>query len=252
MPVPEILVTLPLEEVGMYMLLYLTTSEEQGTNLNIYNLLLDTNPSLHEYIGQYVHPALVVTVLSEAIQWLKNEGFIAERPTNSNGWIFVTRKGKTIKTKDDFKKLSYSKLLPFNEIDERLKDKVISPFIQGDFATAVFAAFKEVEIRLREGANLDKTWYGVKLVDKAFDPKNGLLTDPELTDAEKARYHEMVRGSLGTFKNPLSHRDLNYDDPVIATGLILFANSLLQTIKTRAQEYSIKLSESLQAIHPGA
>lgn len=250
LPKPEILVTLQPEEVGMYLLPYLIAIEEQGTKLNTYNLLLDTNPSLRDYAGQFVHLQLVVAVLSEALQWLKNEGFIADRPTNSTGWIFVTRKGKAIKTKDDFKKLSYTKLLPFDQIDEQLKDKVIPSFIRGDFATSVFAAFKEVEIRLREGAKLDKTWYGVKLVDKAFDAKTGLLTDPELTDTEKTRYHEMIRGTIGTFKNPLSHRDVNYDDPVIAVGLILFANSLIQTIETRAQDYSVKWQESVQAVRP--
>lgn len=251
LPKPEILVNLQPEEVGMYLLPYLIALEGQGVKLNTYNLLLESNQDLRDYIEQFPQNLQVVSVLSEAIQWLKNEGFIANRAADSPyGWIFITRKGKAIKTKADFKKLSYIKLLPFDQIDEQLKDKVMSSFIRGDFATSVFAAFKEVEIRLREGAKLDRTWYGVKLVDKAFDAKVGLLTDPELTDTEKARYHEMMRGTIGTFKNPLSHRDVNYDDPVVAVGLILFANSLIQTIETRAQDYSVKWQESVQAVRP--
>lgn len=250
LPEPAVLVNLEPEEVGIYLLQYLVKLEESGTHLNSYNLLLESSPDFALYTNGFFQTPLVVKILSETFQWLKNAGLVAESATNSNGWIFITRRGKTIRTKADFQKLTYLKLLPIYEIDQVLKDKIISSYMRGDFSTCVFISFREVEIRLREGAKLDNTWYGVKLADMAFDPKKGLLTDPELTDIEKTRYHEMLRGTIGTFKNPLSHRDVNYDDPVIAIGLILFANSLIKTIETRALAYTLIRQVDEQAIRP--
>ncbi|MFA6446277.1 MAG: TIGR02391 family protein, partial [Candidatus Paceibacterota bacterium] len=141
-----------------------------------------------------------------------------------------------IENLDDFKKYDHIKLLPRNVLDERLAQKVWSTFIRGDFEIAILSAFKEVEVRIRSAAKLKVTDLGVNLARLAFNPEHGPLTDTTNPDGgERVSYMELFSGSIGAFKNPSSHRDVNYDDPVIATSLILYANTLLKIIDQRSK-----------------
>jgi hypothetical protein len=53
---------------------------------------------------------------------------------------------------------------------------------RGNYADAVFSAFRAVEEAVREAGNFALTDIGVPLMRKAFDPTNGPLTDTTQTD----------------------------------------------------------------------
>ena len=55
-----------------------------------------------------------------------------------------------------------------SHIDPVLTQHVKPLFIRGDYDTAVFRAFKEVEVRVRLKAGLPDTAYGVQLMNDAF------------------------------------------------------------------------------------
>jgi hypothetical protein len=120
---------------------------------------------------------------AEAWGWLVQQNFLCPDPTESqsNGWLFISRRGKTIQSTDDFKKYGHISLLPRNVLDPELNKKVWPSFIDGDFDTAIFAAFKEVEVRMRTAAGLDTSHIGVnlarKVFNKVFNPENGQLTE---------------------------------------------------------------------------
>jgi len=57
-------------------------------------------------------------------------------------------------------------------------------FVRGDYDTAVFRAFKEVEIRVRKKAGYDNDEYGRELMVHAFGP-NGPLTDKTVAKGER-------------------------------------------------------------------
>lgn len=77
---------------------------------------------------------------------------------------------------------------------------------------------------------------------KAFNQDAGALTDRTNPDkGERQAYSDLFAGALGAFKNPSSHRDVDYDDPVIATSLILFADTLLKIAKSRSEMYQADL-----------
>jgi len=81
---------------------------------------------------------------------------------------------------------------------------------------AAFAALKEVEVRVRQLSRGAPGDIGVSLVRKAFG-EDGLLRNPTLEAGEQEAISHLFAGTLGTFKNPVSHRPVDYDDPVLAS-----------------------------------
>ena len=64
----------------------------------------------------------------------------------------------------------------------------------------------------------------------AFSAEKGPLTDPNADPGEKVAMMELFKGAIGLFKNPSSHRPVDYDDPTLASEVILFADLLLRLL----------------------
>ncbi|MCX6755176.1 MAG: TIGR02391 family protein [Candidatus Nomurabacteria bacterium] len=169
-------------------------------------------------------------VLMEAWMWLEVEGFLAPQPGTTDGWSFVTRKGKKILQQKDFSAYQKGSLLPSSGLDPVLVEKVKPTFIRGDYETAVFQAFREVEVRVRLKAGLAETDIGIELMSKAFKANTGLLTDKVAPVPEQLAKHNLFSGAIGFLKNPTSHRVVSYNDPNEVADLIRFANQLLRLI----------------------
>ena len=112
--------------------------------------------------------------------------------------------------------------------------KVWSLFLRGDYDTAVFQAFKEVEIAVRRAGNYDETDLGTKLMRKAFHVENGNLTNSNQQEAEKQSCSDLFAGAIGSFKNPHSHRNVSVTADE-ATEMIIFASLLLRIVDSRQQ-----------------
>ena len=72
---------------------------------------------------------------------------------------------------------------------------------------------------------------GVDLMRKAFNPDNGELTDMSCIKAEREATSHLFAGAIGLFKNPSSHRDVNWQDPGECVELIYLANHLLRLVE---------------------
>lgn len=237
-PPVESIIELEPEEVGRYLLIHLNSLliDNRQNKFHRYNELHGGNQWVIDYAG--TQASEVSYVLNEAWVWLLREGFLAPVPDeHSYDWVFITRRGRKIKNLEDFNQFTHISLLPKGVLDPILADKVWSSFIRGEFELAIFAAFKEVEVRIRKAANLTSKDIGVDLARKAFHPDTGALTDYSNSDkGERQAYSDLFAGALGAFKNPSSHRDVDYDKPVIAASLILHANTLLQIIENRTSK----------------
>lgn len=228
LPPPEELLQLEPEEIAPFLLDYLCDSDEQKRgHLSRYNFTLDDN--IRHYAPDNTREAGKAII--EAWCWLEKEGMLAPKPNESgSNWRYVTKKGFKYRKKTDLETYKKGYLLRRESLDKNLFDNVYSLFIRGDYDTAVFRSYKEVEVQVREKAGLPDDLLGVALMRKAFNTDNGLLTDMDSLPAERQATSDLFAGSIGLFKNPSSHRKVNLNEPSEAAEMILFANYLLRLV----------------------
>ena len=125
--------------------------------------------------------------------------------------------------------MSKSDFLPEHEFHPMIPQNVWSSFSQRAYGSAVFEAFKQVEIAVRNAGGYAETDIGVKLMRKAFNVKNGDLTDPEQQESEKEARFFLFVGAIGAYKNPGSHREVEITAEK-AIEMIALASLLLRIV----------------------
>ncbi len=227
-PSPDDLLSLEAEDIAPLLLEYL--SQGSGRQLNRYNFTLQGGEVGHYAGTQYEEVARVVT---EAWMVLEREGLLAPEPGQHSGeWRFITRRGLSLKDRTDFEVYRRGHLLPAKLLDSALATKVRPVFLRGDYDTAVFRAFKEVETRVRSASALGEEMIGVQLMRMAFHPENGPLTDTAQVPGERQAVSDLFAGALGVFKNPSSHRDIKYGAEEAGT-IIRLADFLLWWVEVQ-------------------
>ena len=113
----------------------------------------------------------------EAWVWLEREGLIAPRPgEQTHGWVFITRRGALLKKATDLAAFRKANLLPKALLHPVIAQKVWSAFLRGEYDTAVFQAFKEVEVAVRNASGSAPRDLGVDLMRKTFHKDTGPLS----------------------------------------------------------------------------
>ncbi|ESS71908.1 hypothetical protein MGMO_85c00330 [Methyloglobulus morosus KoM1] len=170
--------------------------------------------------------------MAEGWNWLVNEGMLAPTPGGTNGWHFVTRRGKKIKNRDELAAYVNSILLPRSMLHPTIAKICWPTFMRGDYATAVFQAFKELEVAIRGVGNFKVDEYGVDLVRKAFDESTGSLTDQSIPAAERIALSDLMAGAISSYKNPHSHKKVQLGAEE-ACEMIILASHLLKIVEAR-------------------
>ncbi|MBN1806014.1 MAG: TIGR02391 family protein [Sedimentisphaerales bacterium] len=217
----DTLLSLDPEELSAFVLKDLNKSENAGNNLNRHNYLL-------RFQGQHedVQKAIV-----EAWMWLEREGCLAPKPCIVAGnAMFITRRGKRLAESQDTSAYKRSGLLPKEFLHPVIVQKVWSAFIRGEYDTAVFQAFKQVEVGVRQAGSYNDSDIGVKLMRKAFNPDTGPLSNQSAITAERQALSDLFSGAIGSYKNPHSHRNVSVSDPDEAAEMIILASHLLKIV----------------------
>jgi uncharacterized protein (TIGR02391 family) len=175
--------------------------------------------------------------LMEAWACLEREGFIVKQPGGgSSGWYILSRRGKRMKSKKDYDAFRYANLFPRDTVHPELTEKVYPLFLRGDYETAVFKAFKLVEVAVRDAAGPGfGSLYGTDLMMKAFHDETGPMTDRSEQTSERKALQFLFAGAIGRFKNPSSHRHVAITSPNEAIEMIQLASHLLRVISDRSR-----------------
>lgn len=118
-------------------------------------------------------------------------------------------------------------------LHRRLQQDVWGSYERAEYATAVLLAMKSVEVAVREAAGLGAGDIGTHLMRAAFNSENGPLTDQSAEKGERQARSDLFAGAIGSYKNPSSHRDVDFGDPDEVGEVIMLANQLLRIVDAR-------------------
>jgi uncharacterized protein (TIGR02391 family) len=169
--------------------------------------------------------------LSEAWAWLKSEGLLCEKMEHS-AWVFVSRRGSEAAKATDFDAWSADQDLRQEQLAPALRALALQLFREGRLETAVFEAFKELEVSIRDAAALGADLIGTSLASRAFNPEDGPLTDMSAERGERVALMNLMTGALGSYKNPHSHRRVEIS-ATEAREMITLASHLLRIVEAR-------------------
>lgn len=224
---------LPLEALAIRLLARIA-SDQRGTHQRP---LYVSHQVLQNHVGN-ADMFRYERAMQEAWDWLRTNNLLsfADPTQRGSDFAFVTRMGKAALEDGGFSRIAAQRRLGV-DMHPLIAGRVRQQFVLGEYELAAIAALREVEIRVRELAGASESDIGVRLIGEAFKP-SGVLHDPSLDKGESEAIMALFRGAIGVFKNPSSHRQVEFDDPTEASEVILLADLLLRMLDRIEQRNS--------------
>jgi len=170
------------------------------------------------------------------VEELHRDGFLRNDPSQGNdNFKLLTEKGLKY-AEQELDKMT----LPSVDIEQiisrpDLLNLVRDDYMNGEYDKAIRNAFHAVEETVRKKAGQPASAIGRALMTTAFNQNTGILKHPDAqTPAERQAFCDLFGGSIGWFRNPVSHRTVGYSDPQEAAQILAFASLLLDMVEKSA------------------
>jgi len=240
-PTAEGLLEIEPEELGFILLgLFSSHAQHERVTVGAYHSAVyptsGQTPAYNPQLNRQVHAAI-----AEAFAALENFGLIVEDQSQGGPTFFrrLTRRGRrALEQQRDLSSFKKAHLLPLDLLQPELIETAYPLFLRGDYDTAVFSAFKELEIAVRaaterRGTRIADNVGSVDVMRTAFNVQNGPLTNMNVVAAEREAEGHLFAGAMGHARNPPGHRDVDLST-LQAARLIAFASHLLSIVDERA------------------
>ncbi len=235
-PDSTVLLEMEPEQLGE-LLLQVFSTEDFGRNMFCVANFRSELYSTHEPAYPRDTQETVLRAITEAFAWLESQVLIvpADSTNGANGWRILSRRGERLAAPKDWQAYRKASLLPKELLHQEIHKEVYTSFVQGDYETAIFKAFKSVEIAVRNAINGSPNELGVKLMRKAFSPESGPLTlkSQDVLNSEKEATQHLFAAAIGLLKNPSSHRTVSFDDVAEVVESLMFASLLRRIVDSR-------------------
>jgi uncharacterized protein (TIGR02391 family) len=225
-PDTDTLQALDPEELGVLLLRVFADRTENRGMISLSHLESELFPPFNPAYPRETQEG-VLQAIREAFAWLEGQALLIWPDTmnGQHGWRKIGRRGHRLVTEKGWQDYKQASLLPKDLLHSRIQDSVYLDFQRGDYQTAVFKAFREVEIVVREKSGIAEL--GVKLMRRAFDKDDGPLRDSTCDEGERESRAHLFAGAIGSYKNPHSHRSVTLT-PKDAVEMLVLASHLLR------------------------
>ncbi len=220
-------VRMSVEELAGHLVLH----HQGGTSsFNVHNVMcmIDSHPAVFtDKPIDYQKRKAYKEALVEAYAWGFTEGMFTWDPGNitSNFWR-VSRRGRLLKAPMDTVSLSSRNILPEGFIHPEINQHAGKLFRDGSFDAAVFQAFKQVEIAVKNASGINEE--GASLMKKAFSKSGPLNMLSEPSEQEGLMF--VFAGAMQLFRNAVGHKNQNLD-PQDAAHLLIHASYLMTLLE---------------------
>ena len=121
-------------------------------------------------------------------------------------------------------------VMPESYVHPIIVEKCFSLLSKGEYESAVIQAFKAIETTTRAKIGAPNDMFGERLLKKAFNPDEGVLTNYKIPKAERFAFLNYITGAFSYYRNSSTHRDIELDF-VSAFDRIAVASDLLKAIE---------------------